>query len=190
MILFRDRNRRGSPPPWCDGAADLVSRSDSAGTLWAIGDPLLVGPQRSWIDIADGWDGCVLPPLDPAILVRRQLVETYEMAECKDLSGRRWFVPILLDESGRRAFRVQRGRDWLPALTPEQDRCLAIAHEIRDCSELPVEIACQYAAECISLANHVSPLVMAALGLMDDCLAIGSVIAVASRKDSAEVRNG
>jgi hypothetical protein len=99
-----------------------------------------------------------------------------------------------VDADGARVFRVARGRDWHPVLTPAQESSLAAAVEARGIfqggGDLPVEAGCQYAAEFLALVNNLSPLVLAALGLMDERLALETLAAATSQAVKAETRHG
>jgi hypothetical protein len=196
MILYRDKKSgRTAPPPWLDGAPDLVSRDSADGRLWTVGDPLLLGPALRWTDLDDGWQARILDPLDPATLFRRDLMQTYAVSEVHDLRGLSWFAPVLVDADGNRLFRCSRGKDWRPVLAPAQEHALEACHDARSIflsgdSALPVEAGCQYAAEFLALVNCVSPEVMATLGLMDERLALEVLQAATSQTVKASVDNG
>ncbi len=89
--------------------------------------------------------------------------------------GMRWWAcPVILDADGRRAFRVAYGDNWMPALTPEQERAEAIAREARAAltggQDPGTAVGCQWAAELLAMTHHLHPRVIAALHLMDDML--------------------
>ena len=90
---------------------------------------------------------------------------------------------MALSQSGERSFHVSYGPDFLPMLTDQQKRCEDIARAARgalmaatlDGQPLPMALACQWTAELLSITNHVTPKIVASLGLLDDAL-IGGVL--------------
>lgn len=146
-----------------------------------IADPIVFDPPRRWFDLDESWRVGLTPGVqfDPLALTRAQL--WCDTATARDLKARPWVAPVILDSGNHRAFRVSYGQDWLPALTVEQERCLAIAKESLEAlaaGECKIAVACQWAAELLSATNHVTPQILGALGLIDDAL-VFSVLPVA-----------
>jgi hypothetical protein len=179
MIIYRDTQHatRRTPPPGCDGAVDLVERPAADGSLWAIGDGILVGPapDRAWTDIGDGWQARLLDPLDTQRLRRDQRHVTTSWIA--DLRARHWAAPVVLADGGERALRVTYGADFLPALTDDQRHAEAIARAARDAlvsnAEIDMALAARWTADLLAFANHVAPATLAALHLIDDALVVG-----------------
>lgn len=183
MILYLDKKDRKDPPDWLAGASDLCVRSSAEGRYWGIGDAFFIGPQPAakWADLGDGVSACVINPLKCAPLVRS--LPWCKTSETPDLFGRTWRYPLALSYGGERAFHVSYGPDFLPLLTDQQKRCEDIARAARgalmsatlDGEHLQMSLACAWTAELLSITNHVTPKVLAALGLLDDAL-IGGVL--------------
>ena len=183
MILYLDKLDRKETPAWLEGAADLHCRQSTDGRFWGVGDAFFVGPQPTakWADCGDGLSACVINPLDCGPLSR-------SLSWCKtgvtpDLYGRVWRYPVALSYGGERAFHVSYGPDFLPLLTDQQKHCEDIARAARgalmaatlDGQPLAMSLACAWTAELLSITNHVTPKILAALGLLDDAL-IGGVL--------------
>jgi hypothetical protein len=130
--------------------------------------------------------------MDPRDLVADQRWITTE--PIADLSMRIWFTPCVLDKDGSRRFRTAYGADFLPALTPMQERCEAIANAARSaliaahCDNVPIPMrqACAWAGELLSAVNHVTPAILGSLRLLDDAL-IGGVLYRAAGLPSVDV---
>lgn len=179
MIRYIDTRSRVDPPTWLAGAAGLQCTAHRDGALWGIGDPMgLYVEGGKWFDLAD--DYRVSGSQDPREIARASA--WYDRALAVDGSGQWWSVPRILNANGTRAFRVRYGADWMPALSPEQVRAEAIAKEARAAltggGDLSVPVACQWSAEMLSIASHITPEIIAAMGIMDDVL-MAQVLALA-----------
>ncbi len=154
--------------------AQLVHRESEGGHIVGVGDPLIWNNPRRWELLSDNWSVALVPgvPFEPRLLTRLQ--GWADVAEVQDMQRRTWHAPCIRRKGGGRAFRVAYGRDWLPALTPEQERaeaiCAAVVEAIEQ--ETPMSVACQWAAELLSLTHHVTPEALAAVALIDDTLAL------------------
>ncbi len=172
-----------------DGAA-LVHREIADGHVVGIGDPLVWNQPRRWEDVGDGWSVALVPGtvLEPRYLTRLQ--GWADVGAVRDMHGRIWHAPVIRRVGGGRAFRVAYGRDWLPALTPEQARAEEIVAAALDAAnqDTPMAVACQWAAELLSMTNHITPAALAATALMDETLAVGVVQMATSLQ--VEVPNG
>ncbi len=196
MIAYLNTSSHGVPvhPAWLEGwepsrdtMLALCHRDIPLGHMVGVGDPLTFAPplpNNPWKPLDEGWNAVLLgKTLDPEPLARTQL--WFDVAPTVDLHRRQWMAPRILTEDGRRAFRVSYGSNWLPALTPEQERAEEIAHAAREelkagnNSGLEMPVACQWCAEFLSLVYHLSPGVFSALALVDDVLAVG-VLTVAT----------
>lgn len=158
----------------------LVHRETSGGHIVGVGDPLIWADPRKWEQVGDGWSVALLPgQFEPRYLARVQ--GWVDVVEVKDMHGRAWFAPQIRRQGGGRAFRVSYGRDWLPALTPDQTRAELIVASAINASEqdTPMSVACQWAAELLSLTHHITPEALAAIAVLDDTLAV-EVIRVAT----------
>lgn len=176
----------GAPrvPPWLAGfrppdalSVELCRRDTAHGHLVGIGDPLVFDepPMAAFCQLADGWRVALLGELEPLNLLRQQ--GWARSRRVLNLDGRRWQAPEILDEDGERAFLVAYGGpDFLPVLTAEQHRCQEVAEAARAMiltgGGMDLGPACRWAAVLLSATHHVSPEVMAALGLVDDRLVI------------------
>jgi len=183
-------------PPWLEGwegrpGVALCHRDTDQGHIVAVGNPLLLDvPKRGWLEgEAFGWKvGRLGKTIEPAHLARSVpwVIDTTPVA---DMSGRQWAVPIILGPAGTRAFRVAYGTNWLPALTPEQERAEAIATEARGAllsigeaggGSIDLAVACQWAAELLCLTHHLTPEVIQVLNLLDDVLVVSVLRAAVS----------
>lgn len=194
MLLYRDtlHGSRRDPPPWLVGVADVHCREGARGRLWGAGDGRVVGEQQHWLDLDDGWQCSAVGKAEPETC--RREIAWADCGKVLSLAGEVWSAPILLTSDGNRAFRVAYGDDWLPALTPEQERAEAVANAAREAllravpSEdnpgegLPMRVACQWAAELLSLAQGVTPQIIARLRVMDDRLAVGALMVATGMK--------
>jgi hypothetical protein len=199
MIVYFDRvASRVTPPAWLEGAADLCARGAGNEKWYGIGDPWLCGgdPKAEQPDIGGGLTVAIVGTLDPLRLVRSQ--RWIQLAPARDLTGREWRVPRILSADGDRAFSTRYGADFLPLLTPEQTRILAIGQACRDAlssahtggGEVPMKEACAWAAELISAVNHIAPAVIGALGLLDDALVASCLYAASGFLAEREAANG
>ncbi len=174
----------GSPacPTWLAdwkpraGTFSLCHRDVEGGHMVGVCNPLAFNPAGRWRDLGDGWSVGRIPgsTIDHQALARDVL--WCDVLPVRDLRDAAWLAPVILTEAGSRAFRVSYGSDWLPALTDEQARAEHIAEAARsellkgEDSALEMPVACQWAAELLSLTHHLHPGVFAALSLLDDRL--------------------
>ncbi len=180
---------------WLPRPGYALCHSDLADGLHmvGVGDPIVFSAPRLWHDLADGWRVGLTPgaPFNPGALTRGQLwCDTVTVCDLKD---RPWQVPRIRDSEGRRAFRVAYGRDWLPALTPEQARCEEIADAATHAlaaGDTPMSVGCQWAAELLAAANHISVEALAVLNLIDDRLVLGTISSALSRDVEKGAGNG
>lgn len=190
MLIVCDHkaNERKDPPAWLEGAEELQSRDSQDGQRWhGIGPGYLCGPQpqATWKQLGDGYSACILKGFDPQSLSRRQ--HWVQTALAADLLGRVWRVPCILSPEGDRAFSTAYGEDFLPLLTDEQAHAekvakaarAALASQAHGGDPIRMDLAARWAADLIACVNHVTPAVLAKLGLLDDAL-IGSALYHAS----------
>ena len=179
MLRILDAKSRPTAPPWCAGADDLQRTVCESGDLWGIGDAALLGNAGPWCAVGDGYS--VAGESGPGELRRP---ETWaDVAHAIDGKGQWWAVPAILNERGARGFRVAYGLDWMPALTVQQERLEQIAksarHALTTGEDVPMPVACQWAAELLSATHYVSPQVLAAMRALDDML-VAQTLAIAS----------
>lgn len=186
MIVYHDTtpDTRDTPPPWLVGAHDLHRRDAQGGRWWGVGaHPWLVGPQdTTWHDLDDGWRCCLVGDLDPVALRRAQRWCDTEPAV--DLHARRWAAPVILGDDGQPVFRVAYGEDFLPALTPEQQRAQEIAKAARQALSsggIDGPYARRWAAGLLEITHHLHVQVIGKLTLLDDALVL-SVLQPAAGK--------
>jgi hypothetical protein len=134
MLVYKDTcaATRRTPPPWLEGAADLLEASDRQGKFrwWGIGNAHLIGERDDWQDLDDGWQVAVAGPIDPQQF--RRVMRWCRVTDAEDTQGRRWTAPVILNEHGDRCILVTYGKDFLPALNPAQARAVEIAKAARD----------------------------------------------------------
>jgi hypothetical protein len=157
------------------GGAQLVHRDLGNGQhVVGVGDPIVWNAPRHWDELSDGWSAALVPgvPFEPRLLARIQ--GWADVAAVEDMHRRTWLAPLIRRKGGGRAFRVSYGRNWLPSLTAEQIRAEEICAAALEAAEqdTPMAVACQWAAELLSMSHHVTPDVLAALALIDETLAI------------------
>lgn len=165
---------------------------------WGIGDAYLCGPQDGAkpIMLDDGYEMVVLKDFDPRPLaINQRWCPTTVVA---DLHARVWVVPMVLSQHGDRKFSTAYGGDFLPLLTPVQDKCEKVAHAARSAliaaangeQAVPMSMAARWAAELISAVNHVTPQVLAFAGLLDDALIGGTLYQATGLAPRLEVSDG
>lgn len=181
-IIYLDTEKAAGPscPEWLEGwqpvyGHGLCHRDSDKGHLVGVCDPLLFSPpnnSRQWRDVDSRWKCAQIGrEVNHGVLARDVL--WCDVRPVKDLKEQAWMAPVILTEQGTRAFRVSYGANWLPELTPEQDRAERIAEAARDAMSgggADMAVACQWAAELLSVTYHLHPQVFAALALLDDLL--------------------
>lgn len=188
MIVWHHPSQNPVTPACLDGFEPIgdtqVMRRDSErGHFVAIGDPLYfdIPPARAFKPLGDGWSVAIHGKLDPTLLFRRPTWIRTE-AIC-DLAGRVWMSPIVLNDAGERDFLVNfGGKDFMPMLTEDQERCLGIARAARVAipSGLEVsQVACHWAAVLLAVTNAISVEAVAELALLDAGL-VAQVLSKAS----------
>jgi hypothetical protein len=186
VLLYRDKKpeRSQTPPAWLVGAANLQRRDLGEGaTAWAIGEAYLVGDRTDWRPLADGYDVALLSPFNPQDITRDQ--RWARTCDATDLQGRTWSAPVISGPDGTRHFAVAYGEDYLPALTPDQLRAVAITQAARDAllsdndAGMDMSMACRWTAELLTLTHHLTMEILGKLCLIDDALAL-SVLGIAT----------
>jgi hypothetical protein len=181
VITYLDTTHTSACPPWLVGAQSIATAEGPHGRLWGAGDPWLLRCTMADPEM-DGdwrcrWDGV------PEQLRKHLWAEPVPV---EDLQGRKWRAPKILTSSGERAFSVAYGRDWLPALTPAQERALAIAKAAKtafDGADYPDQpTCCQWAAELLTVCHHIPVDAVGACAIMDDALVI-KILAAATATD-------
>jgi len=182
MIVYLHPSQSPRTPPWLEGfqppdsvPVELCRRETEYGHLIGVGDPLIFDspPLRDYCEIADGWRVARVGDLDPLHLLRAQ--RWARTVRVESIDGLRWQAPVILDADGEEAYLVSYGGpDFLPLRTPVQQRCHDVAVAARAAIEAKRELdmapACRWAAVLLSATHHVSPEVLAVLGLLDDRL--------------------
>jgi hypothetical protein len=198
MLVWRSQSGGVPILPTCligwepRAGATLVHRETDKGHIVGVGDPLVWTEPRRWVEIEDGWSVALVPGItfDPRHLVRLQ--GWADVLEVCDMQRRAWHAPVIRRKGGGRAFRVAYGKDWLPALTPEQERAEEICRAALDAANLetPMSVACQWAAELLSMTHHLTPSALAALALVDEVSAVGTLQVSASLEIEGATANG
>jgi hypothetical protein len=197
MICYRDRRKLDGPscPEWLAGWTPVAGhgvchRDTERGHVVGVADPLLFSPPpRGWFDIDQDWEAAPLGPINPGVLARDLL--WCDSRPAQDLAERCWMAPVILTAGGERAYRVAYGPNWLPALTPAQDRAEKIARAAREAlagGGADMAVACQWAAELLCITYHLHVSVIAHLALLDERL-VPEVLGVAAGYD-LEVSRG
>ncbi len=179
-------------PPWLDGAPAIVSVETQTHRLSGIGEAYQAGDRATgWIDVGDTWEAQRVLP-DAPILLHRKLAWARSRVVA-DAEGREWQVPIVLTPQGNPAIIATFGEDWLPVYTAIQRRMLDIATAAKaalETRELPVTAACQWAAEALEAANHITVKVIQKCQMMDAHLAQNVLLALTGTLDAAELMDG
>jgi hypothetical protein len=180
MLAWRTQSGGVPAVPTClegwepRGSAQLVHRETDKGHVVYVGDPLIWNQPRTWTDVGEGWQVAIVPGVafDPRLLARIQ--GWADVQEVQDMHRRTWYAPSIRRPGGGRAFRVAYGKNWLPALTPDQARAEEICAAALEATnqDTPMAVACQWAAELLGLTHHATPEALAACALIDDTLAV------------------
>lgn len=200
MIAYAHASQT-QPPPWIAGAVDLCSGASRLGIMHAVGDPWLLrlpeAHEAQPVELEGGWLCWQIGELDPTRLVRAQgWCRLRSVSDCDD---RQWPSPLLLSRGGERCYTVKYGGpEWMPVLTKVQAEAEHIARLARDAlaaasvtGELDDQASAAWTARLLSTSLHVTPEVLAKLGLIDDPLIIGvlqsaSGVTVSLASDSEE----
>ncbi len=183
MLVYKDTlaTTRRIPPPWLEGAADLMEAQDRQGRYrwWGIGNAHLVGEREDWQDLDDGWQVAVAGKIDPHQF--RRVMRWCRTIQVNDTQGREWTAPVITDSKGNRLILVAYGADFLPVLNPAQARAWDLVQAARahfaavqsvDDAELDMPLCARWAAELLALTHHISMSAIGTLRLMDDALAL------------------
>jgi hypothetical protein len=201
MLVYRDTKAttRKTPPPWLDGAADLLEVADRQGKYrwWGIGNAHLIGERDDWRTLDDGWEVAAAGKPDPRQF--RRVMRWCRTVQVKDTRGMEWTAPVITDSRGNRLILVSYGPDYLPALNPAQQRAWEIVQAARehfaavqsvDEAEMDMPLCAHWAAELLALTHHISMEVIGVLRLLDDALilevlsaAVGGTIREAATHD-------
>lgn len=196
MILYRHplvSTGTPSAPPWLDGAPAITHSENLTHRFAGIGEAHQMGdrPAAAWVDVDDGWQALrVLPDLPIQLHRRLSWARTRVVA---DAEGRQWQVPVILTAMGYPALIAAMGDNWLPAYTPQQRRMLAIAEAAKAALDARHVIApdmaacCQWAAEAMEAANHITVTVIQRTLCMDAHLALNVLVALTGALDAAEL---
>ena len=188
MIVYRDKRKLEGPscPEWIAewqpvAGHALCHRDTEAGHIVGVGDPLLFRPAARWFEVDQDWEAALVgKEPNPGVLARS--VIWCDVRPVQDLAERVWMAPVILTEKGERAFRVSYGSNWLPSLTPAQERAEKIAKAARDAlagGGANMAVACQWAAELLCVTYHLHVNVISNLALLDDRL-VPEVLGVAA----------
>lgn len=195
MIVYRHKTEVIPPDlaDWEPRESDAARVSQFAGDYQhvAIADPVLWRiPPGVFVKLDGGWEAALARNKGGAVPSRdlSRLKCWAPVLPVLDATGEQWMAPVILTPAGHRAFPVSyAGPDFLPAPTEDQQRAEAIAREIRATAEkerdggegFNPQIACRWSAVLLSITSHVSPAVIAALGILDDTLVRAVLLAAA-----------
>lgn len=184
-IVYLTKTGTGAAcPPWLSdwtprpGRASLCHRDCEDGHLVGVCEDVVFKPANRWHEIDSDWSvGRVSgSKVNQDALIRDIL--WCDIQAVRDLKDNVWAAPVILTAGGSRAFRTAYGTDWLPALTEDQERAERIAEAARDeflraeGSSLEMPVACQWAAELLSITYHLHPRAIAALAILDERLVV------------------
>lgn len=173
-------------PSELDGFVDLSGTElgvcHSFGDFHVVGvcDPLLWRPPADdavWVDGPEGWQVFAddRQPLAGMILRAGSWCQVLLVTGA---NGKPWAAPSILGDKGARAFPVRYvGREFLPTPTDEQAKAIAIASEARTVlssgqTSIDSNVLMPWAAWLLTLTTHLSVDTVAALGLLDEQLAL------------------
>lgn len=112
-------------------------------------------PEGPWSAHVMGWQVCKIREPEPLDHVR---MKSKWPCITVDIDGKPWFLPAILDANGKRLYKVAYGgADFLPILTPEQERIEAIVHAIRADESADMPVKARWAAALLGLTYHMSP---------------------------------
>ncbi len=190
-------------PSWLSDAVGLAYRQVRTGYAFGIGDGYkLSEPPKDAKPLAGGWLVWLKGDLVPQTLIRKDC--QYQTLPVLDSKNRVWWIPLICNYRGERAFDVTYGKDWLPELSEDQQMLLRFAKESRDfyaakAAETPsqenpeamgtaadeeINLVCpqtaEWAARAYCAALHLDVEVIQVLGLMDGHLISGGIVTMAS----------
>lgn len=178
-------------PSWLAGGRDVICRPaiNNGGYFFGIGPHYLCGKstESEPVDLGDGWTAWINGEIKPYMLQKQ--MKGQPLMPVEDSKDNVWYVPVILGPKGDRGFQVKYGPDFLPLLTEEQEIILTLAKEARvflpritedtSCpTDEDMRIACTWAAKFLSYTNNINIECFGKLGLMDDALVIGTLMAV------------
>lgn len=189
MICYFHPNAT-QPPAHLVGARDLCARPTvDGGVILGIGPSYLCGGDpKDGIDLEDGWKVWVNGEIDTYHLYRQ--TRGQPVVPIEDTKGRAWAMPMILNASGGRVFQVGYAGGWKPVLTPIQHTMMEMAASAAAVlaslsgethSDEDMAAACTMSATAMTMTNHLTVEVIQKLGIMDDRLAIGGLVAMISK---------
>lgn len=164
----------GWEPPRPEVALNTVQHGDHriVGICgqWDVGVP-----QGPWQAHTPGWQVCKIRDIEPLDYVR---LKSPWPCITVEIDGKPWFLPAIVDANGKRLFKVAYGgSDFLPVLTPEQERVEAIVHAVRG-GDADMSVKARWAANLLGLTYHLSPATIGLCGFLSEDL-IETTLAVA-----------
>ena len=198
MIIYRDPTK-AQPlrwPSWLLGAADLCRREAEGGDLIAVGDPLFLAdpPPEAWIDLPDGWQVALVQ--EPGLERLQRAAPGCERLVVHDAAQQPWLAPAVLTPEGEPAIPARLaitgwseeaglrtptwGRTWSPAQQAAIDGARAARAEAlaRRFDQIPLAAAVAWAGSGLALTYHLTPCVLGVLGLADERLVAGTLLAM------------
>ena len=198
-IIYRHETQPGlSRPPWLEGARPVAGIACDGWTY--CHHPLL--PEMAgvpdehtrWLAVEDGWKVAVPEDRDellgviPALSRSQSRVDTLEVLDGR---GTRWRAPRVFAFGGqehaiRSSWEMDENARWQPSLTDEEQALIEAAETGRSAliaagkgDDVPLAALVQRAATGLSFVNHISPMTLGRLGLIDETLALQTVVAMA-----------
>ncbi len=181
MLYYRTHaSRVGEMPPelsaWRSTGpnANLNEQTIGEHRVLAITPPFVfAAPDKGWTPIGRGWEAANVGEFNP--LDHAKLASTW-MCSPADIGGLKWMLPVVLTDTGARAFKVRYGgQSFLPTLTDEQTWAFELAKEVRICHEANTwpsdDVRARWCARLLQLTYCLSVETLAIVGIDEDVVA-------------------
>jgi hypothetical protein len=192
MILFRCTLSHGGVevPDFLRGLHGLQRVQTEGGDVLTAGDPMFLDPPKdpaAWRNLGTtGVQACIIGdgPELASLTRKRTDVKYISVLDCK---GRQWFAPAVLDPEGGCALSISWGMDErgvrVRKPNEEQERLLSAARAARaevlagTLDQTPIDVLASWVHVFIESTTHLNGMVVDALELLDDTLAVFYILA-------------